>query len=390
MIAFWKEGDHAMAGEATKVALRREFVLLALEEGVNMRALCRQFGISPTTGYKWLERYVQQGDSGLQDRSREPHSSPNRTPADMERRVLAVRDEHPAWAGRKIKRRLEDLAVKGVPPPSTITGILRRHGRLDPKESHKHRPWQRFEAEAPNDLGQMDFKGHFALADGGRCHPLTVLDDHSRFCLGLRACGDEQRTTVQEQLTVIFRSYGLPQRLLMDNGSPWGTQGQARLCRLGVWLVRLGVTVSHTGIYHPQTIGKDERFHRTLVDEVICREAFQDLPHAQRRFDPWREMYNRERPHDSLGLAVPASRYRDSQQTFPATLPPIEYSRQDIVRRVDQTGRISYRNHIFRVGKALEGFPVALRPSETDGVLNVYFCHQRLHQIDLKSQDPED
>lgn len=376
--------------EATKVSLRREFVMLALEEGVNMRALCRQFGISPTTGYKWLQRYVQEGESGLQDRSREPHSSPHRTPADMERRILAVRDEHPAWAGRKIKRRLEDLAVRGVPPPSTITGILWRHGRLDPKESRKHRPWQRFEAEAPNDLWQMDFKGHFALADGGRCHPLTVLDDHSRFCLGLRACGDEQRTTVQEQLTVIFRSYGLPQRLLMDNGSPWGTQGQARLSRLGVWLVRLGVTVSHTGIYHPQTIGKDERFHRTLVDEVICREVFQDLTHAQHRFDPWREMYNRERPHDSLGLAVPASRYRESQRSFPATLPPIEYSRQDIVRRVDQTGRISYRNHSFRVGKALQGYPVALRPSETDGVLDVYYCHQRLHQIDLKSQDPED
>jgi len=363
--------------------------MLAMKEGANMRALCRQFGISPTTGYKWVGRYLQTGELGLQDRSRRPQTSPHRTPAAMEQRILAVRDKHPAWAGRKIKRRLEDLGVGEVPRPSTITGILRRHDRLDPRESRKHRPWQRFEAETPNDLWQMDFKGHFPLIDGRRCHPLTVLDDHSRFCLGLRACGDEQRTTVQEQLTAVFREYGLPKRLLVDNGSPWGTQGQARLSRLGVWLVRLGVRVSHSGTYHPQTLGKDERFHRTLVDELICRQTFQDLLQAQRCFDPWREMYNRERPHDSLGLAVPASRYRVSQRAFPATLPPIEYSQQDIVRKVDQTGRISYRNRSFRVGKALHGHPVALRPTETDGALDVYFSHQKVHQIDLKTQDPE-
>jgi transposase-like protein len=138
--------------EASKVSLRQEFVSLALQRGANMRSLCRRYNISPTTGYKWLGRYLEDGNVGLQDRSRRPHRSPLRTPAHMERKVIAVRDKHPAWGGRKIRRRLEDLGVMGVPPASTITEILRRHGRLDPEECRKHRPWKRFEAPAPNQL----------------------------------------------------------------------------------------------------------------------------------------------------------------------------------------------------------------------------------------------
>ncbi|NIS79284.1 MAG: IS481 family transposase [Anaerolineales bacterium] len=371
------------------VSLRLEFVTLALAENANIRALCREYRISPTTAYKWIDRYLREGRAGLEDRSRRPHTSPNQTPEEMERKVLALRDKHPDWGGRKINRRLKDLGVLRVPPPSTITEILRRHGRIDPEESRKRRPWQRFEAEKPNDLWQMDFKGHFAMIDGGRCHPLTVLDDHSRFCVGVHACENEQRATVKEQLTSIFRSYGLPERILVDNGPPWGTGFPGRLTRLGVWLVRHNITVVHTGHYHPQTIGKDERFHRTLGAEVISRQVIQDLGHAQRCFDLWREVYNFERPHEALDLEVPASRFRESRRRFPETLAPIVYDRLDIVRKVGAHGRISYRNRLFRVGRALRGEPVALRPTEEDGVLDVYFCHQRVAKIDLKNHRTE-
>jgi hypothetical protein len=235
----------------------------------------------------------------------------------------------------------------------------------------------------------MDFKGHFAMTNGERCHPLTVLDDHSRFFLGLEACANERRETVQTRLTAIFRLYGLPEQLLVDNGPPWGTERQDRLTRLGVWLAQVRVSLVHTGKYHPQTIGKDERFHRTLVDEVICRQAIQDLAHAQFCFDPWRDIYNCERPHEALHLAVPASRYRESSRTFPETLPPIVYNHGDIVRKVCKNGRISYRNRLFRLGRALQGQPVALRPTEHDGVMDVYFCSQKMAQIDLRENNPE-
>ena len=231
----------------------------------------------------------------------------------------------------------------------------------------------------------MDFKGHFALSDGGRCHPLTVLDDHSRFCIGLRACENEQRATVKEQLTAIFRRYGLPERFLVDNGPPWGTGHPGRLTRLGAWLIRLCIRVTHTGYYHPQTIGKDERFHRTLGTELISRQVIQDVDHAQLCFDPWREVYNLERPHEALDLEVPASRYRESSRPFPETLPPIVYSRGDIVRKVGKLGRIMYRYRLFRAGKGLQGERVALRPTDKDGILDMYFGDHMVRQINLRA-----
>ena len=373
--------------EATKVSLRRKFVALAVEEGANRRAVCREFRISPTTGYAWLARFRMHGEEGLRERSRRPQRSPNKTPATMEQEILQLRDTHPSWGGRKIKRRLEDLGVPSVPPPSTITDILHRHGLIAPEEGRKHRPWQRFEAQAPNALWQMDFKGYFALADGSCCHPLTVLDDHSRFCLGLRACPDEQRETVKDQLTTIFRTSGLPECFLVDNGPPWGTHTPHRLTGLGVWLVRVGIRVVHARSFHPQTIGKDERFHRTLKAEVIARHEFSDIAHAQHCFDPWREVYNRLRPHQALGMAVPSSRYRESSRSFPETLAPILYNSGDIVRQVDDNGKIAYRGRTYRVGKPLRGHPVALRPTEEDGLLQVFFCHHRLVQIDLRGHN---
>jgi transposase InsO family protein len=302
----------------------------------------------------------------------------------MEQRVLEARDRL-GWGGRKIRRVLQESGEKEVPPPSTITEILRRHQRLSPEEARKHRPWQRFEAEAPNKLWQMDFKGHFEMAEGGRCHPLTVLDDHSRFCLGLQACPDERRATVKHQLTEIFRRYGLPESLLTDNGPPWGNpEHRRRLTRLGVWLLRLGLSLSHSGYYHPETIGKDERFHRTFSDEVLSRQVIRDLAHAQSCFDPWREIYNQERPHEALGLAVPASRYEPSSRCFPETLPPVVYPNGDTVRKVDEHGKISYEGRFFHVGKALHRQPVALRASELDGVFDVFFCQHRVDRVDLR------
>ena len=205
--------------EVSVMSQRSEFVELSQREGVQVRELCRRFGISPTTGYKWLERRRVGGEAALADLSRRPHSSPRRTGPEIEEMVLKVRDAHPAWGGRKLRAWLSARGHELLPSPSTITAILRRHGRIDPSEGAKHRAWQRFERPEPNQLWQMDFKGHFALTDG-RCHPLTVLDDHSRFSLGLEACGDETTQTVRHRLTNIFRRYGLPERMVMDNGAP--------------------------------------------------------------------------------------------------------------------------------------------------------------------------
>jgi transposase InsO family protein len=274
-----------------------------------------------------------------------------------------------------------------VPVASTITEILRRHGKLE-ERSHEHPGgYQRFERAEPNELWQMDFKGHFPLAQG-RCHPLTVLDDHSRFSLTISACGNEQDTTVRAQLVPVFRRYGLPFAMLMDNGAPWGDAGHQPHTVFTVWLMRLGVRVTHCRPFHPQTQGKDERFHRTLKVELLAGKSFRNLAACQHAFDRWRHVYNNERPHEALALDTPAERYRASPRPFPETLPAIEYGAGDIVRKVNVNGDISLKGRILPVGKAFRDQPIALRPTSEDAIFSVHFCAHRIGTLDLRSPAP--
>ncbi len=370
--------------ECSSVSEREEFVKLVALDSSNVSLLCRRFEISRKTGYKWLGRYASSDRATLCDRSRRPHTSPVRTCATMEGLVLAVRHQHPAWGGRKIRRVLLNVGHEGVPSASTITAILHRHGRIDQAESSKHKAWTRFEHEHPNDLWQMDFKGHFAM-DRGRCHPLTMLDDHSRYCVSLEACGNERTETVRSRLTGVFRRYGLPRRMLMDNGPPWGNNADHPWTPLTVWLLRLGVGVSHGRPYHPQTQGKEERFHRTLKAEVLSGRSFENLLVCQSAFNDWRETYNVHRPHEALDLDTPITRYASSSRSFPESLPSIEYGPGDTVRRVHDGGLISLKNRAYRVGKAFRGYPVALRPTLCDGILDVYFGTERIGWIDERT-----
>lgn len=373
--------------ETTTMSLRTEFVYLAQTTGANISQLCRRFGISRKTGYKWRKRFWEDGESGLVDRSRRPHRSPGRSTASTEALVMQVRQEHPAWGGRKIRAFLERKEPRTWPSPSTITEILRRNDQIDEKEALKHRPFQRFEMEQPNQLWQMDFKGYFALEEGGYCHPLTVLDDHSRFLMGLKACPNETHQTVQDELSRIFRCYGLPERMLMDNGAPWGNDLDSPNTILTAWLMRLGVQISHGHPYHPQTQGKDERLHRTLIDELLSRNTFSSLPQCQLHFDRWRNSYNYERPHQALQMQSPISYYQPSTRPFPEVLPPILYDTGDIIRKVDENGRIYFHNHSFRVGKAFRHNPVALRPGLSESDYEVFFCQQKVAQINLREDN---
>lgn len=372
------------------MSLREEFVLLAQQAGANRRELCRRFGISPQTGYKWLARHEQAGRAGLADLSKRPKTSPRLTPADLEQAVLELRRQHPCWGGRKLSRRLQDLGHPSL-APSTITSILHRHGLIDPQASEVATPWQRFEHAAPNDLWQMDFKGYVQTSEGV-CHPLTVLDDHSRFNLGIRACPGQRYRTVQAQLTDIFERYGLPVRINTDNGPPWGCARQpGQVTELAIWLIRLGIRLSFSRPYHPQTNGKDERFHRSLKAEVLNGRSFHSLQHAQEAFDNWRVIYNQQRPHEALQMATPATRYHVSPRAYPARLPIIEYGPGDTVVTVKSLGMITFKGRSYKLSNPLRGQPVAIRPNcDTDGLYDVYFIHHRMMQIDLRTAPATD
>ena len=377
-----------MPWEARSVmSMREEFVFLACRPGANVRELCRRFRISPTTGYKWLGRHdAAFGEQSLSDRSRRPKHSPKRSPVRVEAEVLKLRQDHPKWGGRKLARRMLEEEFDGVPSPSTITEILRRHELLDGPRAGQPRQWQRFESPAANDLWQLDFKGHFAT-EAGRCHPLTALDDHSRYNVVLQACADERSRTVWDALQASFRLYGLPRRILCDNGPPWGDSVRHSFSPLTIRLVQLGISVIHGRPYHPQTQGKLERFHRSLKAEAIGRQLLRDNADCQQVFNAWREVYNHKRPHDALGLATPASRYCASPRPLPERIEEYDYGPDAIVRRVQHSGRITYGGRTMKLPKAFHGHRVALRPTMDDGVFDVFFCHQRIFPLDLRRQD---
>jgi transposase InsO family protein len=290
------------------------------------------------------------------------------------------------WNARKIRRLLKPQLEQGqlLPAASTIGQILKRNGRIHEQASAAAHDWLRFEHEAPNELSQIDFKGHFATGQG-ECYPLTMLDDHSRYSQILKACTNERTETVQAHLIESFRRFGLPKRMNMDNGNPWGNPTGYRYTKLTVWLIRIGVGISHSRPLHPQTNGKEERFHRTLKAELLGNRWFSTIAEVQKAFDVWREIYNHERPHEALGLEVPASRYRASARCYPEVLPPIEYNAADLIRTV-RRGLVYWKGVNYYVGWAFDGQPVALRATAEDGVWDVFFCHERIATLNRRDR----
>lgn len=369
--------------EVNKMSLKREFVYLARQPESNISDLCRHFNISRTLAYRLLERYCKQGEDGLQERSRRPYSQPTKTPAGMEMIILSARDQHPSWGGRKLYHYLRHQGHQEIPHPNTITGILRRNGRLYEWRQEKPKlPYHRFERSEPNDLWQMDFKGHFPLYSG-RCHPLTILDDHSRFSIALHACKDEKQETVKSCLIACFRQYGLPKQINVDNGPPWGEPSRRFLTQLALWIIRLGIKISYSRPQHPQTNGKDERFHRTLKTELLYYHSMKTLEESQRYFDSWRDEYNLLRPHESLQFDTPVMHYHPSKRIYPEVLPPIEYFPEDHVCKVSKNGSVSFNHQRIFVGGAFAGELVAVRPLNEENCYSIFYCQQKIGIIDL-------
>lgn len=369
--------------ETDKITQRRDFVFLASKPGANKRELIRRFGISSPTAYKWLERYREEGLAGLEDRSRRPVGQPSKTRPELEKKVVDLRLEHDCWGARKLRRLLQNAGETELPSSTTVHNMIRRNGLLSRSERPCVAP-RSFERSQPNELWQMDFKGHFEMAGSRRCHPLTACDDHSRYNLILKACQDERTATVQECLLSCFGKYGLPWAILCDNGSPWG-RGSGAASALEAWLLRLGVDTIHGRPLHPQTQGKEERFHQTLKHELLSKTTlWRDLEHCDREFAQFREQYNHVRPHRSLDLDCPADRYRASERALPPSIPDCLsfYGDAEQVRQVKSKGDLMFKGRSFFIGNAFIGESVAINQFD-DLRWEVFYCWKSLGMIDL-------
>lgn len=369
----WKEKTVPMS--------RAEFVRRALQGEKSLSALCREYGISRPTGYKWLKR--AQTQQGLADQSRAPHRRPHKTPPETEQLVLAYRAEHPAIGALKTKRILENAGHTDLPCARTIHAIFKRNGCIRLEASQAARPYQRFEKATPNELWQADFKGHFGMKDGRRCHPLNILDDCSRFNLCSDALPGETFEAVKPSMLRIFAAYGLPFSLLCDNGNPWGTTQSTGYTRFEVWLMELGILPVHGRVRHPQTQGKGESFNRSMQRELLRYTEITDLAHAQQVFDAYRHFYNHERPHHALQLAVPVSRYQPSSVRLPDQIEEWDYPAGYELRRVKETGYVTIRGQGYFLSEAFGGKVIAVRDSHLPGAISLFFRQFRIGRIDV-------
>jgi transposase InsO family protein len=358
---------------------RLQFVIRASSGKEPMSALCREFQISRPTGYVWLERY--RGCERLQDldeKSRRPHESPQRTALVVEERVVAMRKECPDWGATKIQRVLE---VEGVRLPRiTIHRILLRHGLV--REQDRHQPAvKRFQRAAPNQLWQMDFKGMPESEKGTL--PFTILDDHSRFLVALIALSGTQAEPVCRSLRAVFESDGLPDAILMDHGTPWwNMQSKSGWTWLTVWLMKQGIRLYLSGYRHPQTQGKVERFHGSL-EAAMFKRGKPDAQSWQQWLDGFRQQYNHVRPHEALNLDVPAQHWHRSPRSFQPYPPAWEYGDPINVRKVRENGGISVRGQSYFVSRAFIGEPVQMQWLENR--ILVWFCNTLIREFDLRS-----
>ena len=368
--------------EETLVSLKEEFVKRALAKEQTFISLCSEFNITTKTGYALVDRFKKEGAPGLLPRSRRPLSSPSKINEDMENLILSTRTQQPTWGPRKILRYLQNKNIHNLPAISTISEVLKRNNCIAIEESLKRQKLIRFEREKPNDLWQIDFKGKFQLLTKQSCYPLTMLDDHSRFSLAIKACKNEQFLPVKKHLTHTFEKYGLPTQINFDNGNPWGNSKLLVFTSLTVWLMRLGIRISHSRPRHPQTNGKLERFHRTLKEDLITRYPLRSFSHAQKKFDQWRHHYNNERPHEAIGMDVPVKRYQVSDRIMPSRISPIEYDSGSILRKVRGNGYISYRGTEYLVGEAFKNHHVRIDINEPDKEVQIYFGQFQIYTYD--------
>jgi len=367
-------------GALTVSDLRWLFVQQVQRQDLSLAAACRLYGISRKTAYKWRHRFHAGGRTALHDQSRRPHHSPGRTDPELE---LLIVQTHQCfhWGAAKIHAYLTAQQARPLPSVTTVHAVLKRHQQLHPPHASEE-PVQRFELPGPNDLWQMDFKGPLEI-QRSRIHPLSILDDHSRYLLTLVGCETTRYEPIWAILWNLMGEVGMPQSLLCDNYF----NSRSHDCGIGLsWfdsqLIRLGIRPTHGRPFHPQTQGKVERLHRTLQAELWPDLNTSSLSALNQQFERWRtEVYNSIRPHEALAGQPPLSRYRPSPRPRPAHLPNVEYPVGSILRRVQPAGCISYRSCRLLVGAGLAGQYVRLE--EQEPVLQIFYGDYPLRPIPL-------
>jgi transposase InsO family protein len=373
--------------ECSVMEERLRFVARLLD-GEAMTDVCREFGISRKTGYKIFSRYKDQGLDALADRSRRPVRYANQLPAQVERRIVDLKQDKPHWGARKIRELLIRTLAGDlrIPAKSTVHAVLDRHGLVKRARERKSRAQGTplSAAAAPNDLWCADFKGEFRLGNGRYCYPLTVTDQASRYLLLCEALESTREAPVIEAFQELFRERGLPVAIRSDNGLPFASpNGLYNLSRLSVWWLRLGIAIERIKPGKPQQNGRHERMHLTLKQEATRPPGMNSLQ-QQDRFDAFRRQFNAERPHEALAMRCPAELYGASPRRYQG-LPDLEYPFHDRDILVTACGRICMHRKKINISTVLAGQKLGIKEVD-DGIWLVSFINYDLGYIDLEQK----
>jgi transposase InsO family protein len=369
-----------------------EFIADYKRYRLSFTELCESYGVSRKTGYKWVERYLEEGPAALEDRSRASDRHPNQTPEKVVQALLEAHRQHEGWGAKKLLWAVEQRHPKWeLCHPSTVYDILRRHGEFVSKRRRRrpgHPGKPTTSIAAPNAVWSADFKGQFRMGNGQYCYPLTLTDNFSRYLL---CCHGQLSTNLDETMEAmkrVFLEYGLPDRIRTDNGVPFASEALGRLSRLSAWWIRLGVTPELIEPGKPQQNGRHERMHKTLK-AATTRPPGSGLRSQQRKFDEFQQEYNHERPHESLGMKPPATAYQKARRQMPTKLPDLEYPAHYERRYVSGNGGIRWNGDWVNVSSVCIGHDVGLEEID-DGLWNVYFGNFRLgrfHERHMRIED---
>jgi putative transposase len=375
--------------ETCPMTERMQFVLDLLKDERSMSELCRIYGVSRTTGYKWRDRFDSGGVAALTDRSHAPLHQPYAVDEVAVQRLLQVRRQHPSWGPRKLLAWLQAHdRPTGWPAASTVGEILRRHGlvrarRRRASAATEHWPIELVQPVAPNDLWCTDFKGQFRTRDRYYCYPLTLSDAVSRYLLACRGLRSTCEALARPWFERAFRHYGLPAAIRSDNGPPFASTGLGGLSRLSVWWIKLGIVPELITPGCPQQNGRHERMHRTLKHETTQPPAA-NLRAQQRVFDHFLAEFNLQRPHEALQQRTPSALYCASTRPYPSRLAPIEYPDGYQVRKIRHCGDMKFAGHAVFVSEVLRGEPVGLYQID-EYLWRLYFGMVQLGFLDTRT-----
>lgn len=377
--------------ETNKMEQKEKFIQEMLKQEKPFKHICAEFGISEKTGYKWKNRFYEQGKAGLIEQSKSSATHPNQIDGDTAAELIRIKNAHLAWGPKKIREiYARQNKNKEAPSLSSVKRILDKAGLVKkrrirkPARSDCPRLQQQIQAKESNDVWCIDFKGWWK-SNGEICEPFTVRDKATRKLLCIQLMRSKTSEAVRAVMTELFKKYGLPKAIHSDNGSPFAApNGLLNLTSLSAWWITLGIMPDRSLKGCPGQNGSLERMHADIANEIEGKIGG-GIAANQAYIDEWVKEYNSVRPNEAIGMKTPDEIYKPSPRKYSGDYDEIDYPIGFMTRKVTRSGEIIVNSIRVSIGFALRGLQVGLKPLKESNTYEVYLTDFLLGTLDMNS-----